>query len=366
MSHGNCIMVNFIKGIKDLLYLLLFLLLISCGDEEPPTGINAIEPSSGAEGMEVLIRGNGFGNELKDHRVDFNGAFAEILAVKNNEIKVIVPEKVTTGPVKLNMDDQIYEGPVFTVIEEKVDFDDGFDWNSGMVTLANAFLYKENEKIHALRLTPDKLNRVGIAYYGAKIPVKNGFETTFDFRIYRPGRPEGQTGEIGAEGLAFIIQNESLNARGHAGSSMGYAGITNSVAVEFDIYANVSDDEHNVEDPDGNHISVQTNKAEPYGQAGPEIYHSLGYTTKETHPDLPAFIGNDTQSHSVKIIYVPGLLQIFLDDMTAPVLEVDVNLTDYIQMDDGKAYVGFTSSTGLTWGWAAHDVLNWKLQQTNL
>lgn len=107
MSHGNCIMVNFIKGIKDLLYLLLFLLLISCGDEEPPTGINAIEPSSGAEGMEVLIRGNGFGNELKDHRVDFNGAFAEILAVKNNEIKVIVPEKVTTGPVKLNMDDQI-------------------------------------------------------------------------------------------------------------------------------------------------------------------------------------------------------------------------------------------------------------------
>ena len=61
-------------------------------------------------------------------------------------------------------------------------------------------------------------------------------------------------------------------------------------------------------------------------------------------------------------MYTPGLLQIYLDDMGTPALTVEMTITDYMQLADGKAFVGFTAATGVDWGWASHDILNWTLQ----
>ena len=57
----------------------------------------------------------------------------------------------------------------------------------------------------------------------------------------------------GADGFAFVIQNEGLNELGQSGMGMGYHDINNSLAVEFDTW-------HNPEmlDDYENHISVQT------------------------------------------------------------------------------------------------------------
>ena len=57
----------------------------------------------------------------------------------------------------------------------------------------------------------------------------------------------------GADGFAFVIQNEGLNELGQSGMGLGYHDINNSLAVEFDTW-------HNPEmlDDYENHISVQT------------------------------------------------------------------------------------------------------------
>ena len=42
----------------------------------------------------------------------------------------------------------------------------------------------------------------------------------------------------GADGLAFVMQNHNYPVLGDKGGSMGYTGITNSLAIEIDLYKN--------------------------------------------------------------------------------------------------------------------------------
>ena len=340
-------------------------LFIGCSeDQEVPTAITRITPSQGAEGMRIRVQGNAFGEAITDHAITFNGQAAVIEEVNNEEIVVIVPEDVTTGPVRLSLQGTTYDGPTFTVLPERVELSGGFSLDDGIATIGNAFVYESElqEGLTVLRLTPPKLLRVGIGYYGARVPVIGGFETTFDFQIHEVGGPGGPNGERGAEGLAFIVQNQGIEARGHLGASMGYAGIRNSVVVEFDVYRSETSSEF-FGDPNGNHISVQTNTnpGDRYGETGAEIYHSLAHTTDETHPDLPDLIALGSEKHSARIVYTPGepgTLTVSLDN--EPVLSVAMKLSDYINTEDGRAYIGFTASTNQTVGWAAHDILNWS------
>jgi hypothetical protein len=340
-------------------------LLIGCDeDQEVPTAITRITPRQGAEGMRIKVQGSAFGEAITDHAITFNGQAAVIEEVNNEEMVVIVPKDVTTGPVRLSLQGVTYEGPIFTVLPEKVELSGGFSLDDGIATIGNAFVYESElqEGLTVLRLTPPKLRRVGIGYYGARVPVVGGFETTFDFQIHEVGGPAGPNGERGAEGLAFIIQNQGIEARGHLGASMGYAGIRNAVVVEFDVYQSEASSEF-FGDPNGNHISVQTNTnpGDRYGETGAEIYHSLGHTTDETHPNLPDLIASGSEKHSVRIGYTPGepgTLTVSLDN--EPVLSVAMKLSDYINTEDGKAYIGFTASTNQTVGWASHDILNWS------
>jgi hypothetical protein len=77
--------------------------------------------------------------------------------------------------------------------------------------------------------------------------------------------------------FAFVIQGEGLNALGNNGKALGYGGINNSLAVEFDTYFN---NEEN--DPYENHISVQT-RGWRYPNSENHLY-SLGHTNNV--PDL--------------------------------------------------------------------------------
>ena len=324
---------------------------------EPDPGITSLRPGSGAPGMEVKINGFGFGDEITDQVVSFNGTEAEIKELTNTQIIAIVPEGVTTGPVTVTIDGETLEGPEFSILEEEVNYGEEFTVDAGIVTVGQSFIYENGglDEKTALRLVPAKSDRTGAAYYGTKVPVTDGFETTFQFRIARPGLPEGVEGEEGADGFAFIIQNEGLDAIGSRGADMAYGGIENAVVVEFDIYENAAD-----EDPDGNHISIQGS----VGGGGPvhaDKNYRLAEATSATHPGLPAsFIGNETSFHTARVVYEPGLLQVYVDDMETP-LEAKINLEDFLNSDDGKAWVGFTASTSPDYGWASFDILNWAL-----
>ncbi len=96
------------------------------------------------------------------------------------------------------------------------------------------------------------------AYFQIPQQVNNGFTAWFKFQIHNP-----TTCCNPGDGLAFVIQNSNatdptmgasgsgLTAVGAGGGGLGYSGINNSLAVEFDIF----DDPW---DPNSNHVAVQS------------------------------------------------------------------------------------------------------------
>lgn len=193
-----------------------------------------------------------------------------------------------------------------------------------------------------VRLTTESRRlQAGAAWLPTKQPVANGFTTTFAFQLtdreVNPG-----------DGFAFVIQNaggSSLPPDGVA-SGIGYKGLPNSVAVEFD--TTYQDYEN---DPRGNHIAV----------------HTRGTAVNTTHGralvgwvSLPGMRWHD-QVHTVRIDYTPGTLTLFLNGGEAPILEVDLDLDRRLRLDDGAAWLGFTASTepGFT---DVHDILGWSFE----
>jgi len=195
-----------------------------------------------------------------------------------------------------------------------------------------------------LRLTSDDFLQVGGAWRTPRESVAGGFSVEFTFRI------RGIV-SAGADGLAFVIQNSSVDALGGLGGSLGYGeariegdrnGIPNSVAIEFDTFPNGSD-------PNDNHVSVHTRGTNPNHSS--ESF-SLGSTTEI--PNL-----SNGAIHAVRVDYVPGSLSIFLDDPAAPALEVTLDLETTLDLPDGRAFLGFTAATGASS--ELHEVLSFEL-----
>jgi hypothetical protein len=182
-----------------------------------------------------------------------------------------------------------------------------------------------------LRLTADQEKQTGAAWPPAKQSVQGGFKATFQWQISRNRQ------RAGADGFAFVVQNASGLALGDGGAGIGYSGIANSLAVEFDTLQNLPEEfEGQLGDPNDNHISVQSRGTLP-NTADPTF--SLGST-----PAIPPLA--DGNVHTAKVVYVPGTLTIFLDDLTRPVLSVPVDLGTTLSLDNGRAWIGFTAATG--------------------
>jgi hypothetical protein len=193
---------------------------------------------------------------------------------------------------------------------------------------------------NVLRLTPSQSYQAGACWYGnSKMSVQNGFETTFTFKI------DSLDGTAGADGFAFVIQNDSarLNAIGGFGMDLGYGGIKNSLAIEFDMFLNSA-----LGDLNDNHISVHSRTLQ--ANTTSEIA-SLGGQ---------AMVGTSMSSgqHTVKISYIPGTLTIQLNNETVKAVQVD--LSTQLMLDQGKAYVGFTAGTG--GARQIQDILSWSFQ----
>ena len=190
------------------------------------------------------------------------------------------------------------------------------------------------------KLTDAKPWDGGSIWLKNRFSVKKNFITTFKFFIRNGSNNFQQDGSLpGADGIAFVLQNHNYPTIGDKGGSIGYTGITNSMAIEIDLFRNDWD-------PNGNHIAVQT-----YGEKPNTADH------RKTSACMGVFdncieIQNDS-TYFVKIDYNYDIktLKIYLDSTeefkTDPFTIDNIDLANLLKLEDGEyIYIGYTSGTG--------------------
>ena len=244
-----------------------------------------------------------------------------------------------------------------------------------------------------IRLTPSHPSKAGSVFYESRVPILRGFETSFTWQItdqsvecvdhvdkaYSTEKHKA-CAVRGGDGFAFVIHGdpEEANAMGGDGEQLGYGGIRNSLAIEFDTWTNT--DTQGSDDVFTDHISIHS--------GGPLLANSsnqstaLGYWRQHNVAD--------GKVHRCRIQFLPyvetryyelmtaneqllpylkdngegrriGTLAIFVDGGISedrPMLAIPINLSLLLDVPQSLAYVGFTASTGRRW--ETHDILNWE------
>ncbi len=196
---------------------------------------------------------------------------------------------------------------------------------------------------------------VWAAVDGVATPYKvlNGFQATFTFNVAKA------SGFNSAEGFAFVIQSQSPTARGTEGGNLGYSGITNSLAIEFDMTQT-----NGKNDPAFQHISLHTNFAGANDALESPLYYPVGSSYVGNLPNLPFTFDNATD-HNVRIEFTPGpqtsWMRVFVNTNIRPLYEAQLDSVKLsAAFGGGSAYVGFTSSSSDT-ARANVDIKAWSL-----
>jgi hypothetical protein len=208
-----------------------------------------------------------------------------------------------------------------------------------------------------LQMTPASFSQAGAAYSTSAVTLGTNatFSTTFQFQFTNPGGFVGSP----ADGITFVLA-ASPSGLGSAGGALGYGGVGNSVAIEFDSYDNTP----NVNDgSSSNHIAILQN-----GNVGPSsdlnLVNAYNVPVCNFNPltsnTAPGCMSNG-DIWSVTIGYDGAKLNLTVQDGAGPVFTVYNNLAIDIASIIGTntAYVGFTGGTGA--GFEQQNVLNWQL-----
>jgi hypothetical protein len=215
-----------------------------------------------------------------------------------------------------------------------------------------------------LRLTPAAAGLSGAAYSTTAITLgaSDIFSASFDFRLTNPG------GWDPADGFTFVLAKNPTGLGG-SGVGMGYSGVLNSVAIEFDTYNNTGYGLGNDDGNSSNHVSVDTNGVlanlsitNVYGNG------SCGFPsggTPNQNDYTVAGCMNNGNLWTASIGYDGTALTVTLKD---PGKGIVFTAIDHYAIDiasilgTNQAYVGFTAATGA--GWQNHDIVNWHFADT--
>jgi len=190
-----------------------------------------------------------------------------------------------------------------------------------------------------LRLT-NNVGQTGSAWLAAPVAVTSGFSTSFSFRISGGATPD--------DGFAFVIQNNPNGTAelGAGGGNIGYGGIPNSIAIEFDPFSNHG---AGFNDPPFQHIAIQSNGI---GPNSPD--HGTGASLGGPYAATLA----DGNVHTATITYNASTqtLSVILDGSPIGSAVVDLS-TLFPLLNNTNAYAGFTAATDANGETA--DILSW-------
>jgi Bacterial lectin/F5/8 type C domain len=182
-------------------------------------------------------------------------------------------------------------------------------------------------------LTPDDFNKAGSLWY------KLQHDLTLPFNVQ--GRLYFGSNDGGADGIAFVMQNNCLNA-GTAGGGIGYAGMPGkSIAVEFDTYENTTPatGSFNNNDPAYDHVAV-----EKMGNVNHANVDSNLFGPIQAHPTKTNIEDNVWYDFQISYNPITHDLRVFFDNTLRFTYNYDI-LTNIFN-GDPYIYWGFTSSTG--------------------
>lgn len=210
---------------------------------------------------------------------------------------------------------------------------------SGLQLNGNAAVATDSTSRNVLRVTPSTFGQSGSVFSTSAVTLGAdvSFSTKFSFNFNQPFSG-------GADGLVFVVQTVS-NTSGGAGGGIGYAGLPNSVGVEFDNWNNGSGDANS-----DNHVGIDLN-----GNV-----NSAAITTA-----LPVILDSGKDMFSwIDYNGITDLLEVRLSDVdsrpAASLLSLTVDLATILATPN--AFVGFTSGTGAAG--ANHDVISWEFRDT--
>lgn len=192
-----------------------------------------------------------------------------------------------------------------------------------------------------LRVVPAVTGQAGSAFTSSPVSLSGNTVISTSFELYIHGGSS-------ADGMTFVIQNSPAadTARGPGGGKLGYDGITNSIAVEFDTYQNSS-----YSDPNNNHVGIDQN-----GSLTSLATYTPAWDMEDDVNHIFGWLDYDTSSQILKV-YVNNSAA----KPASPQLTQSIDLLT--ELGGNQAYFGFTASTG-AWN-NNHDVLSWDLNVTH-
>jgi hypothetical protein len=207
--------------------------------------------------------------------------------------------------------------------------------------------------VQTLRLVPAMEYQSGAAYLTTPITLGQGgaFSTTFQFRV------KGTTSADWSDGMTFVLAASpaGLGSPGATGSSLGYQGVPNSLAVEYDTYYGGNDKLPNevAVTTDGNTTTIDN----PAGSAG-EPY---GVSQCETYGPSQRGCLSDGKLWTTMITYDGEYMNVKVQDGGNPPFQVITNYKIDLRKALGTAtvYAGFTGGTGEDY--ANFYIYDWKL-----
>jgi hypothetical protein len=206
----------------------------------------------------------------------------------------------------------------------------GISYNSGFAGSGATLYLNGSTQLNdtRLQLTNGLSGLAGTAWYATPVNIQS-FTNDFTFQLSNPV----------ANGITFTIQNspQQFAALGANGSSLGYAPMTNSVAIKFDFYTTVGT-----------------------GQSSTGLYINGAMPTTPAIDMLPSGINlRSDDEMSVHMVYNGTVLTMTVTDMvTSAVWTGSWTINIPSTVGANTAYVGFTGSTGAYS--ASQKILTWS------
>ena len=181
------------------------------------------------------------------------------------------------------------------------------------------------------QLTAALEGQVSSIWYEELINLNEPFELQFTMNFGDINGEDG--GTSGADGMMFVLQNESPTALGVVGQGLGYGLLSPSLGVEFDTYRNAD-----LGDPYPDHIGIHTN-----GNTNHNTANSLSGPIQADAGDVDIEDGED---HAIAITWDPSTqnIKVYFDCEFR--LDATIDLVNQIFDGNSEVWWGFTASTG--------------------